>query len=127
MAQGFGEPDACLVCGDRLCGGVVKPRLGRIGKVFIGVDVLFEFDELIGLRGSRHGVVIVAGGEEFVDAKTILSHHGFRRERGVEDLVGIRADLAYCLFGAHGGRRADEAHVIAGGIQPIGEPAQQAG
>jgi len=83
MTQGFGEPDACLVCGDRLCGGIVKPRLGRIGKVFIGIDVLFEFDEPIGLRGSRHGVVIVAGDEEFVNAKTILSHHGFRRERGV--------------------------------------------
>ena len=127
MTQGFGEPDACLVRGDRLCGGVVKPRLGRIGKVFTGVDVLFEFDEPIGLRGSRHGVVIVAGDEEFVNAKTILSHHGFRRERGVEDLAGILTDVTYCLFGAHGGRRANEAHIVAGGVQPVGEPAQQAG
>jgi len=127
MAEGFGEPDACLICGAWLCGSFVKPCLSRKGKIFAGVDVLFEFDEPVSLRGSGHGVVVVAGDEEFVDAKTILGHHGFRCERGVEDLAGVRADVAYCLFGAHGGRRADEAHVVAGGVQPVGEPAQQAG
>ena len=127
MTQGFGEPDASLICGDRLCRCFVKPCLGRLGKVFVGVDILFEFNEPVGLHGGGNGVVVVVGGEELINAKTILGHHGFRRERGIENLAGIRADVTYCLFSAHGGRRADEAHVIAGGVQPVGEPAQQTG
>ena len=98
-----------------------------MGEVFVGVDVLFEFDEMVGLRNGGHGVVVVVGGEEFVDAKTILGHHGFRRECGIEYLAGVRADVTYRLLGAHGGRSANEAHIVAGGVQPVGEPAQQAG